>query len=243
MAKAVSLDQLPVFSQNEPPPPDYDYTKGALMLVDKPSGWTSFDVVNYLKKSLNAGKVGHAGTLDPMATGLLVICCGKATKTVSQIQSMPKEYEGVVTFGASTPSRDAETEIEETAPFEHITREKIDEVLENHFSGEVEQVPPMYSAVKHKGKRLYKLARQGKEVKRKPRIVEIYETRILEFEPPKLTLYVKCGKGTYIRSIAYDLGKKLDSLAYLSALTRTAIGPYSNGDALTIDDLREIKFE
>lgn len=240
MARAIPLDELPVYSRSNLPDPDYNYASGAVFLVDKPREWSSFDVVKHLRKCVDLRKVGHAGTLDPMATGLLVLCCGKATKTISEIQERPKEYVGEVTFGAATPSHDAETEVEETASYDHITEEQVEKVLENKFSGLITQVPPMYSALKHKGTPLYKLARKGKKVKRKPRQVNIYESRILGFDSPRLELYVKCSKGTYIRSLAYDLGKAVGSLAHLTMLNRTAIGSFNIEEALAIEDLDSI---
>lgn len=240
MAKAIPLEDLPVFSKNHIPDTSFDFASGAAFLIDKPKSWSSFDVVKHLRKCLDLRKIGHAGTLDPMATGLLVVCCGKGTKTISQIQSQPKEYIGEVTFGGATPSHDAETEVEETAEVDHITREMIQQALDNRFSGQIIQVPPMYSALKHKGTPLYKLARKGKEVKRTPRQVIIYDSEILSYSKPKLKLYVKCSKGTYIRTIAYDLGKAVDSLAHLTALERTSIGDFKNEHAFSIDDLDEI---
>ncbi len=240
MARAIPLKELPVFSDSNPPEHGYDYASGAVFLVDKPSKWSSFDVVKILRKCLDLRKVGHAGTLDPMATGLLVLCCGKATKSISQVQEQPKEYVGEITFGAATPSHDAETEVEDTAAYDHITLELIKQKLKEDFSGLINQVPPMYSALKHEGTPLYKLARKGKEVKRRPRQISIYETEVLNFQNPVLELYVKCSKGTYIRSLAYDLGKAVGSLAYLSKLKRTAIGPYLNEDALSVDRLKQI---
>jgi len=240
MAKAILLKDLPVFSNNNLPDPAFNFSDGAAFLINKPKSWTSFDVVRFLRKCLDLRKVGHAGTLDPMATGLLVVCCGKGTKSISQIQSQPKEYIGKVKFGAATPSLDAETEITETAPYDHITKEMIRNSLEQHFTGTVVQVPPMYSALKHKGTPLYKLARQGKNVKRKPRQVTLYESEILQFKNPELKLYIKCSKGTYIRTVADDLGKTVDSLAYLTELKRTAIGDFNNGDALNIENLENI---
>lgn len=231
----------PVFSTSNRPPADFDYDSGAVFLLDKPKSWSSFDVVKYIRIRIKA-KVGHAGTLDPMATGLLVACCGKATKAVRKFQDLPKEYRAVIQFGAATPSYDAETDIEATASFDHITEDMVRQVMAERFSGEIEQVPPMYSALKHKGKRLYKLARKGKEVKRHPRRIVIHSYEIVDFQLPVVTLDIRCSKGTYIRSIAHDLGKALDSLAYLKALTRTAIGPYLNSDAFTIEEFNKITF-
>lgn len=240
MARAIPLNQLPVFSRKNPPEPQFEYSKGAAFLVDKPKGWSSFDVVKLLRKCLDLRKIGHAGTLDPMATGLLVLCCGKGTKTIPEIQDQPKEYVGEVTFGASTASHDAETEVLDTAPHEHITLNKIESVLREEFSGQIVQIPPMYSALKHDGVPLYKLARKGVKVKRKPRQVIIYNHEVLEFNNPRLELSVKCSKGTYIRTLAYDLGKSLDSLAHLTRLKRTAIGSFENKEALTVEELNSI---
>ncbi|MDZ7693397.1 MAG: tRNA pseudouridine(55) synthase TruB [Balneolaceae bacterium] len=240
MGRGIPLSELTFFTKSNPPDASYNYKSGAAFLVNKPKDWSSFDVVKYLRKAIDIKKVGHAGTLDPMATGLLIVCCGKATKSIEQIQQLHKKYLAEITFGASTPSYDAETEVEKTAPFEHINQ-KLREVLDQHFSGTIEQVPPMYSALKYGGRPLYKLAREGKEVKRHARQITIYETEILRFDLPQVELKVECGKGTYIRSMAHDLGTHLGSLAHLTALERTAIGEYSNSDALTIEQLSEME--
>lgn len=237
MARVIPLHSLPIFSIINPPDPDFDFSEGAAFLIDKPKKWTSFDVVKHVRRCIDLRKVGHAGTLDPMATGMVIVCCGRGTKTISQIQDQPKTYEGEVTFGASTPSFDAETEIDEEAPYSHITKNKLEEVLKSEFSGTIQQVPPMYSALKRDGQRLYKMAREGKEVERDAREVTIHAARVINFDSPKVELYIKCSKGTYIRSIARDLGVKLDSLGHLSALRRTAIGQFNIEDALTIEDL------
>lgn len=240
MARAIPLNELPVFSKTNKPETGFDYLSGAAFLVDKPKRKSSFDMVRLLRKLLDVRKIGHAGTLDPMATGLLILCCGRGTKTIQQFQSKPKEYEAEITFGASTPSYDAEMEIDERAPADHIDRETIRRTLDEKFNGEITQLPPMYSAVKHKGTPLYKLARKGKKVKRRPRIVSIYETEILNFNNPVLNLFVRCSKGTYIRTIASDLGECMNSLGYLTALKRTAIGEYRNELALKVQDLEKI---
>lgn len=240
MAKAIPLSKLPVFSARRPPDPGFDYRRGAAFLVDKPAGWSSFEVVKLMRRCLDLRKIGHAGTLDPMATGLLVLCCGRGTKTIEQIQALEKVYVGEVTFGAATASYDAETEVTREAPWDHLTEELIRRKLEEAFTGDIIQYPPMYSAVKHKGQPLYKLARQGKEVKRKPRVVSVHEIQVLECSLPAIRLYIRCGKGTYIRSIADDLGTALDSAAHLTALKRSRIGEFSNEDALTVARLREI---
>lgn len=240
MGRAIPLDDLPVFSSAKKPDPSFDFDSGAAFIINKPKGWSSYEVVRHLRKAVDLHKVGHAGTLDPMATGVLVVCCGKGTKSVAQIQELPKEYIGEITFGASTASHDVETDIQNRADSNHITRKIIDQQLQNEFSGQIVQVPPMYSALKRNGTPLYKLARKGKKVKRPPRQVIIYKTDILNYQKPVLKLYVKCSKGTYIRTIAYDLGKAVDSLAHLTALKRVAIGSFKVEKALSIEQINSI---
>ncbi len=240
MAKPLPIESIPVFSKKNPPSPDFDFSSGAIVLVYKEKDWTSFDAVKYTRGRLNTKKVGHAGTLDPAATGLLILCTGRATKSISQIQEMPKTYIGEITFGGSTPSYDGESEVNEEASYDHITIEDIESALKEKFSGEIQQVPPMYSALKRDGKKLYELARRGKEIELEARPVTIHKAEILSFEAPKLKLKVTCSKGTYIRSIAHDLGLALDSRAYLSALERTAIGLYSSDDAFTPHEINSL---
>lgn len=240
MAKPLPLETIPVFSKENPPSPDFDFTSGAIILVNKQKDWTSFDAVKYIRGRLGTKKVGHAGTLDPMATGLLILCTGKATKSISQIQDMPKTYLGEITFGGSTPSYDADSEIDETGPVEQISLEKIDSMLEEQFSGEIQQVPPMYSALKRDGQKLYELARRGKTIELEPRPVTIHSHQTVLYDAPKLILSITCSKGTYIRSIAHDLGILLGSRAHLSALERTAIGDFSSAKALLPSEIDEI---
>jgi tRNA pseudouridine55 synthase len=240
MARAIPLEELPIFSASNLPNPSFDFAEGAAFLINKPKGWSSFEVVKFLRKCLDIRKIGHAGTLDPMATGLLILCCGKGTRTVSAFQEATKKYIGELVFGSSTPSYDAETAPEKRAPFNHLTRAKLKNALDEHFSGQIIQIPPMYSALKHNGSPLYKLARKGKKVKRKPRQVIIYESKILECNLPRLKFYIHCSKGTYIRSIANDLAEKVQSVAHLTGLKRTAIGEYTSDDALTVPQLRQI---
>lgn len=240
MAKAIPLEKLPVFSKSNLPDPVFDYAKGAAFLIDKPQGWSSFKVVKLLRKCLDLRKIGHAGTLDPMATGLLILCCGKGTRTVSEFQEASKKYVGEIIFGSSTPSHDAETIPEKRASFSHLTQKKIQQTLNDEFSGQIIQVPPMYSALKHNGTPLYKLARKGKKVKRKPRQVIIHEIEILECNLPRLELYIHCSKGTYIRSIASDLADALNTAGHLIGLKRTAIGDYTIDDALSVKQLKKI---
>ncbi len=226
------------------PLPKYDFRAGATLLVDKPKGWTSFDVVNKIRYKLKWRlgvkkiKVGHAGTLDPMATGLLLICTGKFTKKLAQFQGLDKVYTGTMMLGATTPSFDAETKIEERFPTDHITPESVEQIR-RRFLGEIEQVPPMFSAIKVDGQPLYKRARRGETVEVEPRQVHIYSFDITRFEIPELDFRVHCSKGTYIRSLAYDFGKALDSGAYLSALRRNKIGDFSIEDAWNLDELVE----
>ncbi|MDZ7806986.1 MAG: tRNA pseudouridine(55) synthase TruB [Gracilimonas sp.] len=244
MAIALPLESIPVFGKHNLPDKDTDLIDGAIFLIDKPLEWSSFDVVKFLRKRIRVKKTGHAGTLDPLATGLLILCCGKATKSISMIQDLPKTYLAEITFGKSTTTYDSEGEVDEEAGSEHITRDLILGKLESEFKGTVNQVPPMYSALKYGGKKLYELARKGETVERAPRQVTFHEFDILGFESSKLTLKVICSKGTYIRSLAKDLGEALDSKAYLSKLERTAIGHYLVDDALTPhemgDRLKEI---
>ena len=212
-----------------------DFSSGEVLLIDKPSGWSSFKVVRNVRKAAGVKKVGHAGTLDPMATGLLILCTGKKTKEISGFMNLKKTYTGVITLGKSTPSMDLETDITEERSFEGITEARINEIKEK-FTGKILQVPPMYSAIKKDGKPLYKLARKGKVVEREPREIEIYSFIINRIELPEIYFEITCSKGTYIRVIANDFGNLLGSGGVLSALRRTGIGFYSVGDALEVDD-------
>lgn len=227
------------------PLPEYDFINGATLLVDKPQGWTSFDVVNKIRYRLKHRlkvkkiKVGHAGTLDPMATGLLVICTGKFTKKLQSLQGLDKTYTGTMTLGATTPSFDQETSIDETFPIDHIDEALIQETRPQ-FMGEISQVPPMFSAIKVDGQPLYKKARKGQMVEVQPRKVLITSFEITNIEIPTLDFEVTCSKGTYIRSLANDFGKALQSGAYLSALRRTRVGPYKIEDAWNLDHLIEL---
>jgi tRNA pseudouridine55 synthase len=205
--------------------------KGEILLIDKPYGWSSFQAVKKVKWLLKAKKVGHAGTLDPLATGLLILCTEKKTKEIESIQGQEKEYTGTITIGATTPSYDMETEPNQTFPFDHITLELINETLPK-FIGDISQIPPLFSAIKVDGKRAYTLARQGSDHELKSRIINIREFEITRFELPEIDFRVCCSKGTYIRSLAFDFGKALGSGAYLSALRRTKIGNYSVENAI-----------
>lgn len=222
-----------------------NFISGEIIIIDKPLGWTSFDAVKRLRgaiqRRLNVRKfkVGHAGTLDPLATGVLIVCTGRATKRITELQEGMKEYVAEVKFGATTPSYDLEKEIDATYPWEHITRERIEEVLPR-FIGHVMQVPPVFSAVKVDGKRAYNYARKGKEVEIKAKPLEIKELEVLNWEAPKLTLRVLCSKGTYIRALARDLGEAMNSGAHLTALRRTRVGDYTIDDAMSLDKALEL---
>ncbi|SFZ89625.1 tRNA pseudouridine55 synthase [Flaviramulus basaltis] len=218
-----------------------DYLSGQVLLIDKPLNWTSFQVINKLRWEIRQAfqikkiKVGHAGTLDPLATGLLVICTGKMTKQIDTFQGQIKEYTGTITLGGTTPSFDLETEINETFPTEHITEALIKETTKQ-FIGDIQQFPPVFSALKKDGKRLYEFARAGEEVEIKSRLVSISEFEITNIDVLNVSFRVVCSKGTYIRSLANDFGKALQSGAHLSALRRTKIGDFHVDNAPSIDD-------
>lgn len=214
-----------------------DFLNGQLLLVDKPLGWSSFQAVNKLKWTIRKKfglkkiKIGHAGTLDPLATGLLLICTGKFTKTIPELQGQIKEYTGTITLGATTPSYDLETAIDETFATAHITKQLLYETT-TQFIGEIEQTPPIFSALKKDGKRLYEYAREGKVVEIKKRNVNILAFEITRIELPEIDFRIICSKGTYIRSIANDFGKALRSGGHLSSLRRTKIGDYNVNKAI-----------
>lgn len=221
-----------------------DYIKGEILLFDKPLDWTSFDVVNRVRNMLcrklkiKKLKVGHAGTLDPKATGLVVLCTGKATKNIDLIQAEEKEYIATLKLGAVTPSYDLETDESETFPTKHITHELIEEKLQQ-FIGKIEQVPPVFSAIKIDGKRAFDYARKGKELTLEARTIQIESIEIEHFELPWLTVKIHCGKGTYIRSLARDIGLALDSGAYLTGLRRTRNGNFLVENAWTIENFEK----
>ena len=230
--KVIPLSDLPVFTKHTSFPENPDiFQKGAVILMDKPTDWSSFQLVKYIRNRIPPKKVGHAGTLDPLATGLLILCTGRATKSISQIQELEKTYHAVIRFGYSTPSFDLATEPDEHAEWMHIDRNRLEDVLKDQFTGVISQVPPIYSAVKVKGTRLYKLARKGVDVQPEPRSVTIHEIRVIKVDLPEIELEIRCGKGTYIRSLAHDLGIALDSRAVLAGLRRTATGTFSAADA------------
>jgi len=220
----------------------YDFPEGEVLLIDKPASWTSFDVVNKIRLMMKQYlgikkiKVGHAGTLDPLATGLLLVCVGKATKRINEYTGLNKEYTGSFHIGATTPSYDAETEVEQEYDTSHITEDLIRKTTVN-FLGRIEQTPPAYSAIKVDGTRAYIKARENEKITIPAREVEIYEFEISEAGIPDTSFRVLCSKGTYVRSLAYDFGKTLKSGAYIKSLRRTKIGAYSVEDAISLTQL------
>jgi tRNA pseudouridine55 synthase len=235
-------------SENSPKKifPPFNFTEGEVLILNKPYNWTSFDVVGKIRNSFKPLKlkVGHAGTLDPLATGLLILCTGKLTKQIETYQAEEKEYTGTFTLGATTPSYDMETEIDETFDFSALTEQ---DILNNcsYFIGELDQFPPVHSAIKVDGERLYRKARRGEEVELRSRKVTITEFEITRIELPEIDFRVVCGKGTYIRSLAHDFGKKLNNGAFLSKLRRTRSGNFKIENSFEIMELvnhiREIK--
>lgn len=229
-----------------------NFLAGETILVDKPYGWTSFDVVKRIRgvmlrrMGVKKMKVGHAGTLDPLATGVMIVVSGKSTKLIEQLQSGVKEYIATIALGATTPSYDLETEIDARYPTTHISRELVGEVLAK-FTGRIEQVPPAFSACKIDGKRAYKMARKGDAVELKPKILVIDEIELLEYSPESITIRVVCSKGTYIRALARDIGAALGSGGHLTALRRTRVGDVTIDRCLSLDDavsmLREVEIE
>lgn len=218
-----------------------DFINGEILYFNKPLHWTSFDVVNRVRRILcrtidqKKLKVGHAGTLDPLATGVMVLCTGKATKRIEELQYGVKEYIATLQLGATTPSFDLEHPIDQTYPTEHITRELVYETIKR-FVGEIWQVPPVYSAVKIDGKRAFDYARKGQEVEIKPKLLVIDEIEVLKFEDMQLTIRVVCSKGTYIRALARDIGEALNSGAHLTALQRTQVGEIRLEDCMEVED-------
>ena len=217
------------------------FAEGLALLIDKPLYWTSFDVVRKIRYLTKTKKVGHAGTLDPLASGLLIVCTGKFTKKINEYMAQEKEYTGTITLGASTPTYDLESEPENFKPFEHITIDQLQQATHS-FTGNILQTPPIHSAIKKEGKRVYELARKGVEVKLEPRPVTINEFEIVKVDLPVVHFRVVCSTGTYIRSLANDFGEMLGVGGYLSSLCRTRIGNFLLKDAITIEALeKEIK--
>ncbi len=222
----------------------FHFTEGELLLIDKPLGWTSFDAVNFIRSflrkmyNLKKLKVGHAGTLDPLATGLLIICTGKMTKKINEYQGMDKTYIGSMKMGLTTPSYDAETEPDQQFDISGLTEERLIQATEL-FKGEIEQVPPIYSAIKVDGKRAFKHARKNEDVKLKSRQVTIHEFSLYHIDLPDIDFSVRCSKGTYIRSLVHDFGKSLNNGAYLTGLRRTEIGEYKVANAFTLEEFKQ----
>lgn len=225
-------------------PTDFDLRSGAMILIDKPMDWTSFDVVNKVRHGIRHHlkvkrfKVGHSGTLDPMATGLLLLCIGKYTKLLTDLTSANKSYSGTIKLGATTPSYDAESEEDASFPTAHITDEMLTTAAQS-FIGGYAQIPPMFSAIKVDGQALYKLARRGEKIELKSRDVMINSFDLQPLENNKVDFFCACGKGTYIRSLAFDIGQKVDSGGYLTALRRESIEEYDVSDSLTVDQAVE----
>ena len=222
-----------------------NFIEGEVLYLDKPLGWTSFDAVKRVRGALTRRmgvkklKVGHAGTLDPLATGVMILCTGRATRRIEELQAGVKEYLATIALGATTPSYDLETEIDATYPTEHITRELVEETLQK-FHGRIEQIPPAFSAVKVDGKRAYELARKGREVELKPKILVIDEIELLEYSQSSITIRVVCSKGTYIRALARDIGAALGSGGHLTALRRTKVGDVAIENCLSIQQAAEL---
>ena len=211
-----------------------NFADGQVILIDKPRTWTSFDVVKKIRYAIKTKKIGHAGTLDPLATGLMILCTGKFTKKIDEYQGQEKVYTGKMVLGQLTPSLDLETEVSKEMPWEHVTEAAISEKTKE-LTGDISQVPPIYSAIKIDGKRLYKMARKGKtevEIEIRPRQVCVHEFIITDINLPKLSFKIRCSKGTYIRSLVRDLGEKLGTVATMTALRRTHIGHFAVADAL-----------
>ena len=223
----------------------FDFQKGEVLIFDKPLEWSSFNLVkkvrNIIRNNYNIKKikVGHAGTLDPLATGLMIICTGKKTKEIDQYQAQTKEYYATLKLGATTPSFDLETEIDKEYEYKHINEKLIKETLKK-FLGRIEQVPPVYSAVKVNGKRAYEFARSGEEVKLKAKILVIDEIEVISFKDQLLELRIVCSKGTYIRSLARDIGMALNSGAHLTQLRRSIIGKFNVKDAISIEEFKNL---
>ena len=220
-----------------------EFPEGYVAVIDKPYEWTSADVVRKIKFQLRKCgypkiKIGHAGTLDPLATGILLVCIGRATKQVEALQAEEKEYVAELMLGATTPSGDMEHEVDNTYPTEHITREMVEEALKS-LTGEREQLPPIYSAKKVQGVRAYEFARAGEEIELKKALINIYELELVEYDMPRIKIRVRCSKGTYIRSLAFEIGEALNSGAYLTSLRRTRSGGFTVEKSHTLDDFME----
>ena len=222
-----------------------DYIAGEVIYIDKPINWTSFDLVRKLryklcrKLNIKKLKVGHAGTLDPLATGIMIICTGKKTKLIESFQAQTKEYIATIRLGETTPSFDLETEVDKAYPTDHITEALVNETLIN-FIGEIKQIPPSYSACKINGKRAYELARSGQEVELKPKTLVIDDIKLIDCKLPSITIKVTCSKGTYIRSLARDIGQALKSGGHLTSLQRTRVGNITLDKCIRVDEIEKL---
>lgn len=216
-----------------------NFEEGAVLLIDKPLDWTSFDVIRKIRNLIKIKKVGHAGTLDPLATGLLIVCTGKYTKKINEYMAQEKEYTGTFTLGATTPTYDLESQPENFKPYDYLSEADIQNTVQA-FLGEIDQVPPIHSAIKKDGKRVYELARKGMDVKLEPRKIIIKEFEVDASQLPEVGFRVVCSTGTYIRSLAHDFGLALGCGAYLSSLRRTRIGTFRVENAVSIDTFEEI---
>lgn len=213
-------------------------TQNGIVVINKPKGMTSHDVVVQVRRKFGMKRVGHAGTLDPLATGVLVILLGKSTRLFPRFEAFDKAYRTTLILGTKTTTADVMGKVLETLPYDHLTRAKVEEVLET-FLGPGQQVPPMVSAIKFKGRRLYELARKGIEVERQPRPIVIHKLSILEFNLPRVSIYLECSKGTYVRKLAEDIGEKLGNAACICEIERTKVGPFSIAEAVALEDLNE----
>lgn len=222
-----------------------DLCEGAVLCFDKPYGWTSFDLVNKFRcqacryMGIKKLKVGHAGTLDPLATGVMILSTGKSTKLIDRIQAETKEYIAEIILGATTPSFDLEHPVDATFPYQHITEDMVRQILTERFLGSIKQIPPVFSAVKIDGKRAYELARKGEDAELKAKLLVIDEIELLKYDLPKITIRVVCGKGTYIRALARDIGIALGSGAHLAALKRTRVGQVTLEQCRCVDDIAD----
>ena len=219
---------------------NYNKIMEGILIIDKPAGWTSYDVVNFIHRRFKIKKVGHAGTLDPLATGVLIVLLGRYTKLFRKFSSEDKEYNGTLRLGVSTDSQDADGKVIAKKEISSVNRDGLKKAFAK-FSGEIEQIPPMVSALRYKGKRLYKLARQGKEVPRKPRKVSIYKFQLTDFNPPDVDFFLSCSKGTYVRTLCHDIGEILGCSGHLLRLRRIKSGDFGLNDSITIEELKKIE--
>jgi len=221
---------------------NYNKIMEGILIIDKPAGWTSYDVVNFIRRRFKIKKVGHAGTLDPLATGVLVVLLGRYTKLFRKFSSEDKEYNGTLRLGVSTDSQDADGKVIAKKEISSVSRDDLKKAF-TKFKGDIEQIPPMVSALRYKGKRLYKLARQGKEVPRKPRKVSIYKFQLTDFNPPDVDFFLSCSKGTYVRTLCHDIGEMLGCSGHLLRLRRIKSGDFGLNDSITIEELKEMERE